>query len=431
MNVSRIFAQAILGFCAVIAMMLCTGSVSRASASAKETVLYSFDCSTGGCGPEGPLVRDKAGNLYGTTYAGGDLNCNESQGCGTVYELSLNTQGSWTETTIYSFQGGSDGANPNSGVIFGADGNLYGTTQYGGSSTACGETGCGTIFELSPSASGWTEMILTSFDLASGANPNGIVFDKSGNLYGTTFNGGAGLNCPTTGCGVFYKLSPSSSGWIRTALYSFNQAPDASYPLGSLVFDQYGNLYGASINGGAYYCQYGPCGAIFMLHPSSNGWTERVIWNFTGGEDGYFPNGVVVHRASSTDEGLYGTTYYGGNFHVGTVFELTPSIGNWNLNVVHTFTGGNDGGQPIVGLTSAGSALYGTTQYGGYYEYGTAFQLHPLEGGGWSEQVLYNFTGVSDGGNPNSPVILAPGSLFGTTNSFYSIPASVYELTAP
>ncbi len=399
--------------CATLLAFSVIGFSTLASASANETVIYNFNCGPNNCGLDGPLVRDSAGNLYGTTFVGGITTCYGGQGCGIVYELSPNGQGGWIETTIYEFQGGSDGSNPISGVILDATGNLYGTTQGGGPNNG------GTVFTIAHSAEGWTESILGSFPNETlGQGPNGLVFDGAGNLYGTTYEGGT--NCGNQGCGTVFELSPTDNGWIQTVLYNFNQQPDANYPSSSLVFDNFGNLYGTTQGGGAY-----GYGSVFMLKHLSSGWKESVLWNFTSGEDGATPLSVLVYKNA-----LYGTTVSGGNFNVGTIFELTPALGNWNINVIHTFTGGNDGGIPFAGLLKAGNNLYGTTFLGGLHEYGTVFQLRSQSDGTWNEHVIYNFTGGNDGGNPSNQLMAGPGSLFGTTFNIPNLTSAVYELTA-
>jgi uncharacterized repeat protein (TIGR03803 family) len=400
----------------------------EASAEAKETVLYNFACGTDGCGPQGSLVRDSAGNLYGTTAQGGDLSCSDGNGfgCGTVFELSPNPDGSWTESVLYAFKGGSDGALPFGGVTLDSAGDLYGTTGRGGVGRGGGycSSGCGIAFKLTHSNNGWTESVLYSFlAYPDGNSPQaGLVFDKAGNLYGTTQQGGSG--CPNQGCGAVFELSPSGGGWSESILYSFNDFPDGGFPVGKLAFDSAGNLYGATHQGGVYYCPqiFDGCGTAFMLTPSAVGWTKRTIWNFTGGDDGAQPNGVIIHNSA-----LYGTTSSGGGFHVGTVFELERAIGNATLHVVHTFTGGNDGGIPGANLLAGNFAIYGTTQFGGHDQFGTVFQLLPTENGDWKEAVLYNFTGGSDGSYPTSPLIFSSKSLVGT--SFNPGSGLVYQIS--
>lgn len=404
------------GFIVAVALMTLAG-VGTASASAKETVLYSFACGTDGCGPAGTLARDAAGNLYGATATGGNLACSvaESYGCGTVFELTPNSGGGWTETVLYSFTAGTDGALPYSGVVLDASGNLYGTTSLGGGGTLCGygALGCGTVFKLTYSNGGWTETVLYSFSGGTdGSNPiSGLVLDKVGNLYGTTVTGGG------RAYGTVFELSPISGGWTESVLYSFTNGSDGYAPESSVVFDHLGNLYGTAEVG-----LYGG-GTVFRLAPSASGWTESTIWSFSGGYDGSGPTGVIVHEGA-----LYGTTSAGGDYNLGTAFQLTPAIGNWTMNVIHAFTGGNDGGEPLAGLVAGQRDLYGTTLYGGYYLFGTVFRLTPPKGNGeWTETVLYNFTGGSDGGNPDSPLTIGPGGLFGLTDLPHGL---VYEITA-
>jgi uncharacterized repeat protein (TIGR03803 family) len=266
-------------------------------------VLHRFTGGSDGAYPfSGDLVFDKAGNLYGTASAGG-LGCQYA--CGTVFELSP-SMGSWTETTIYSFTGGNDGEYPAGGVIFDKAGNLYGTTQEGGS------TGGGTVFELTPSGSGWTETTLSTFG-SDGYHPQGgLIFDSSGNLYGTTVFGGPG------GGGVVYELTPSNGSWVATVLYGLTGYEG---PMDSLAMDAGGNLYGTSSLTGFY-----GKGQVFKLAPSNGGWVFSDLHSFTGGGDGEFPIGNVVLDAGGN---IYGTTFLGGlesdcTGGCGVVFKITP-----------------------------------------------------------------------------------------------------------
>ena len=266
-----------------------------------ESVLYSFqDGNNDGDYPIAGLIFDNKGNLYGTTYVGGTgtacLGTGFQPGCGTVFELSPNGSGGWNESVLYSFQSGNDGADPSGGLVFDSAGNLYGTTDNGGSDDAgCLDTGgCGTVFELSPNGSGgWNESILYSFQGGNndGVYPGGLVFDKMGNLYGTTYAGGGGGTCTLNppGCGTVFELSPNGSGgWNRSILYSFQGGNnDGAYPpQGGLVFDSSGDLYGTTEFGGTgTACQItgNPpgCGIVFELSPNgSDGWNESVCTVF-------------------------------------------------------------------------------------------------------------------------------------------------------
>ena len=271
-----------------------------------ETVLYRFRGGADGGVPASEVIFDQAGNLYGTTTVGGYTTLGCSAGCGVVYKLSP-SNGGWSESVLYAFMGGADGYFPFSGLIFDPTGDLYGTTESGGSSNT------GTVFELTPSGSGWTKNTIYSFE----DNPGGIfpfggpVFDSSGNLYGTTLEGG-NSNC-YEGCGTIFSLSPSNSGWVHTLLHEFSGAGDA-FPRGSLIMDSAGNLYGTT-SGELQ------TGNVFELAPSSGGWTYTSLHNFTGGSDGDNPWGQVTLDAHGN---LYGTASGGGSYYFGAVWEITP-----------------------------------------------------------------------------------------------------------
>ena len=289
-----------------------------------EKVLHSFN-GTDGWSPEAGLIFDAAGNLYGTTeYGGTGGNCG-AYGCGTVFELTPNGSGGWTETVLYSFcpqTGCTDGANPAAGLIFDAAGNLYGTTEYAGAYNS------GTVFELTPNGSGgWTETVLYSFcsqaNCTDGYGPlAGLIFDASGNLYGTTRDGGA------YGYGTVFELTPTGGGaWTERVLHGFGKGTDGAGPsyYGKLIFDAAGNLYGMTLSGGAY-----GFGTAFELTPTAGGgWTEQVLYSFNNnGADGISPFAGLTFDAAGN---LYGTTWEGGIYSCGgagsacgTVFELSP-----------------------------------------------------------------------------------------------------------
>lgn len=385
------------------------------SAQANQTVLYDFTCGTDGCHPIGNLARDSQGNLYGTTIDGGDSGCNEGTGCGVVFELSPMSGGGWNQTVIHTFIGGTDGSLPYSGVIIDASGDLYGVTFQGGTGSNCNNSssGCGTVFKLTHSGSTWNESLIYTFAGGNdGANPmGGLVFDTAGNLYGTTEFGG------TYSDGNVFELSPTSSGWNESVLHSFSFG-DGYSPNTKLAFDSLGSLYGTTPLGGSY-----GDGTVFRLVPSPSGWVETTIWNFTPITGGAFPNGVIVHGNA-----LYGTTASGGAFNVGNVFQLKPAIGIWTYTQLWDFSGGRDGGEPAAGLTADPDHLYGTTFFGGRYGFGTVFRLRQ-NSGVWIEDVLYSFTNNADGENPDSPLLLGPEGLFGFAND--SLGGLAYEITAP
>jgi uncharacterized repeat protein (TIGR03803 family) len=335
-----------------------------ASTNWYEKVLRSFGNGTDGYAPSAGLIFDAAGNLYGTTQYGGGANA-----YGTVFELTPAGGGNWTETVLYSFRSGTDGAVPGAGLIFDAAGNLYGTTTAGGPNN-------GTVFELTPTtAGGWTEQVLYRFcsqaNCTDGQYPYGsLIFDAAGNLYGTTEFGG------TYGAGTVFKLTPAAGGgWTETVLYSFGRGTDGASPLVGLIFDVVGNLYGTTTFGGTY-----GAGTVFELTPTAGGgWTETVLHSFNpnNGTDGFNPYAGLIFDAAGN---LYGTTYYGGSYGGGTVFELTPAAGGgWTETVLRSFGNGTDGFWPYAGLIfdHAGN-LYGTTEYGGTHNYGTVFELTPI-----------------------------------------------------
>jgi hypothetical protein len=394
------------------AICLILAAVSPASAEWKEKVLYSFQGGSDGQTPAGGVVFDKAGNLYGANTWGGDLNC-LSEGCGTVFQVSPPSQkgGSWTETVLHAFHGpfngAGDGFNPSGGTIIDAQGNLYGTTSLGGNGPCIllgSHVGCGTVYELSP---------------------------------------------------PMQKGGP----WTETILYNFQGGTDGYLPLGDLVFDKNGNLYGATDFGGGkgttcnpYYG--GNCGTVFKLSPpkeKGGTWTEKVLYSFPGGPagrpngDGAQPNGGLVLDSKGA---LYGTTYYGGNeagdcdggsagVGCGTVFRITPSSkkgGAWTEKVLHRFDI-QDGDNPKGGLILDGAgSLYSTTSGGPQDKYGLVFELQPPSGKShpWTEIVLYFFTDRNDGAYPAAGLTFdANGNLYGTAIQSESGGGGVFRLRPP
>jgi len=378
-----------------------------------ESVLYSFTGGNDGAYPLAGLVFDAAGNIYGTTEAGGTgPACLYVLGCGTVFELTHGS-GVWTESVLHTFTASGDGALPNAGVIFDTVGNLYGTTLYGGSESA------GVIFELTPGSGAWTESVLYNFSTSGGSQPrSGLIFDAVGNLYGTTQSGGS-FSFGT----VFELITSHGGGWVENTLYSFAGGRDGALPASTLVFDSMGNLYGTTAWGAGTGCSGVGCGTVFELSPNLSGgaWTETVLHRFSGNSDGGNPAAGLLRDANGN---LYGTGSGGGAHQAGTVFKLAPgSGGTWTGSMLHTFSVGQNGGEPSANLLSDSSGnLFGTTALGGAYGYGTVFELDTTG----KETVLYSFAGGKDGANPVAGLVLdGAGNLYGTTENGGGSPACV------
>jgi uncharacterized repeat protein (TIGR03803 family) len=376
-------------------------AASALAAGSTERVLYRFKGGSDGSAPLAGLIADTAGNLYGTTSSGGAGSC--QGGCGTVFELSPAAGGGWTETILYSFTGGSDGATPEAGLVFDTAGNLYGTTIYGGASDD------GTIFQLTAPAtrgSAWTLNVLHSFigRIDGKYSLGSLVFDPAGNLYGPTLFGGR-----FGGGTVFQLAAPAAPGgvWTLNVLHSFKGVNDGIDPAGSLMLDKQGALYGTTYSG-----------QVFKEVPPAPGhtaWTLRVLYSFNSvfGLSG----GALI---AGTKGVLYGATQQGGSANRGIVFRLTPPVtrgGAWTEKTLYEFSGGSDGEFPLNGLTAdkAGN-LYGATQIGGGSGLGTVFKLTPTQHGPWTKTTLHNFTGGRDGSSPGAgPIFGRQGMLYGTT----------------
>jgi uncharacterized repeat protein (TIGR03803 family) len=332
--------------------------LTHTSTGWREKVLHSFAGGSDGAVPIGGVIMDGSGNLYGTTSSGGDAACQ----CGNVFELTPAVSG-WTKRTLYNFTGGSDGAYPGAGLVFDGAGNLYGTTVHGGYPTKgqCVATaGCGTIFELTPTDTGWTELVLRRFSGSDGNEPfSGLTFDANGFLCGTTYSGGA------------YGLGTAFGGHARRSFSATNKV--GTHPLGGLISDNAANLYGTT------YSSPAPGkGAIFKLTPAPSGpsFIASVLYTFTGSDGAQPAAGLIFDGAGN----LYGTTISGGasSNRAGTVFKLTRSGTRWTETLLHSFTGGKDGSQPYASviLDDAGN-VYGTTLTGGSHGAGVVVEIIP------------------------------------------------------
>ena len=339
------------------------GTVFQVTPAGVHTVLYNFTGGSDGGEPYKGVTLDAQGNLYGTAVTGGGGGSCEG-GCGVVFKLA-NDGGTWTQSVIHAFTGGADGSGPGSPVSFDARGNLYGTTPTGGASnmgtvyrmspdgsggwhfrvvhtftggadggggsagrllvdaagnlygvcTVGGAAGFGTVFKISSSQGTWTLTTLYAFqDQPDGALPyGGVVFDKLGNLYGTTYYAGA------NDVGTVYKLTHNNGVWTESVLYSFKGGTDGASPISSLVADSAGNFYGTTSDGGAANCS---CGVIFKIARGSAGkWTESVVYRFPGKPSpGFAYNGMIRDTAGN----FYGATVHGGTGNDGAIYQFTP-----------------------------------------------------------------------------------------------------------
>jgi len=384
---------------AIVALGMFTGIAPA------EEVLYSFVNQGDGINPLSGLIADSTGNLYGTTEF------NDTSRAGAVFELlpPAHQGGAWTETMLYAFQGGSDGAWPMAGLTMDKKGNLYGTTSYGGTANA------GTVFELTPPAkhgAAWTKSTIYSFlGVTDGENPWGLTLGSTGGLFGVTQQGG-------DGCGTAFELVHKANGtWVESVIYTFQGGiADGCTPDmrgGSLVLDHKGNFYGTTSEGGQF-----NHGTVFELSPpAQNGgsWTESVLYTFTGAEDGDPAYGSLTLDSAGN---LYGTTLAGGQYGLGTAFEVSPAQGGgWTKTILHSFGATGDGTSPATSLVFDSSGkLYSTTLGGGQYNQGIVFQLAP-GGSTWTETALDSLGQPGGGWASYAPLVLKVGMLYGTTFS--------------
>jgi uncharacterized repeat protein (TIGR03803 family) len=417
----------IVGIFAIMALLSMLGGSAWSQVTYK--TLHAFKGGTDGSDPYSGVVFDTAGNLYGTTVWGGGVgSCYGNPSCGTVFMLSPNAQGGWTETVLYRFTDGSDGALPYGGLIFDARGDLYGSVEFGMGNIGAGFPGG--VFELSPNTNGgWTEStVLPAFDGCGAYWPqDGLILDAEGNLYYTV----------PSGFGTVCKLTENPDGsWQENAIYQFTGGEDGAIPYASLIFDAAGNLYGTTAFGGgstACYSQYwgqGGCGIVFKLTPRANGsWTEHVLHRFTGGEDGANPSASLILDGAGN---LYTSTISGGAYGYGNIFQLVPNAtGGWAGHPLHQFTGGKDGGNPSAPLVvDSARNLYGTASKGGAYGYGVVFELTLTPSGGWGYQVLHQFADHT-GAYPYAGLTFGTdGNLYGTTYGDGTTTfGSVFEIT--
>ena len=394
----------------------------------KLTTLYSFtDLGDSGF-PEAGLWLASNGSLFGTTSSG-------ETGWGSVFQMIPVKGGTWTEKTLYSFTGGADGANPIADLVLSKSNVLYGTTYSGGAH------GYGTVFQVAQVVGGaWAQKVLYSFAGGKdGENPAaGLAIASSGVLYGTTYNGG------TAGLGTVFQLIPSKTGWTEQVLYNFQGGSDGANPLADLFLSGNGALFGTTSQGGSVpstSCTEPPCqpnvnwGTVFELTNTGGTWTESLLYTFSGGTDGGTPESALIPGPNGV---FYGSAFWGGNVNscpvgdfaqgCGTVYQVTPPTGGgtaWTETVLHAFSGVIPDGQHPYGnlaLNSTG-VLFGTTFAGGsnndvcaeaYTGCGTVFSIKETAGT-WSKSNLSTFPGSPGGGNPNGLVLATGGTVYGTT----------------
>jgi uncharacterized repeat protein (TIGR03803 family) len=361
------------------------------------SVIHNFN--NYGLGSEAPKagVTIRGNALYGTTFG-------DSYHCGSVYQLT-HSGSNWLFSTLAVL---SDACNPLASVVFGPDGHPYGTTY-------AGRTYHGTVFKLTPpvgvckdAACYWAFSDLHDFALGTdGAEPyfGDLIWDKQGNIYGTTGDGG------TFGLGTVYELTPSGNGYTESILYNFSGGADGLEPTGGLVFDKNGNLFGTTAGGGTGDDGYG-AGTFFELsYVVGVGWTEHVLYDFQSATDGGGPMAGLIFDSAGN---LYGTTRNGGSGGGGTVFELSPSGDSWTFKLLYSLSGGNFCG-PYATLAMDGAGnLYGTSACNGIYSQGNVFKLSNTQNG-WVYTSLHEFTGGSDGGGSSGGVLIdSDGTLYGT-----------------
>jgi uncharacterized repeat protein (TIGR03803 family) len=337
------------------------GTIFQVTPAGGHTVLYNFTGGADGGEPYKGVTLDAQGNLYGTAVTGGGGSC--EGGCGVVFKLT-NSGGVWTQSVIHTFIGTSDGSGPGSPVSIDQHGNVYGTTPTGGA------FGMGTVYQLRPTASGWTIRVIHTF---SGGNDGGggsagrLLIDSAGNLFGACTVGGV------HGFGTIYQLSFHQGQWQFATLYAFKDQPDGALPYGGLVFDKQGNLYGTT-----YYAGANDFGTVYKLTHNNGAWTEKVLYSFKGGLDGASPISSLVSDAAGN---LYGTTSDGGasNCICGVIFKMTHTAsGKWAESVVYRFPGTPNPGFSYNGMVNgATGTFYGATVHGGSDNDGAIYELVP------------------------------------------------------
>ena len=361
-----------------------------------EKVVWNFNGGRDGSYPwSNYFISDANGNLYGATASGGTYSA------GTVFMLSP----AGKETVLYEFTGtNGDGNGPHGRLAFDANGNIYGTTQGGGAN------GTGTVYELSPKkGGGWKEKVIYTFSEAGtdGTGPSaGMTIAADGTMYSTTPDGGA------FGAGTVFSLKETSKGWHQTVIQNLNGSSNGGFPYEGLMMDSAGNLYGAAPTGGT-----SGQGVIYRLSPTKKGWTDTVLYSFTG-QNGDGAGLYWIDLISDASGNIYGATGFGGTNGTGTVWELVYSETKkkYSEKVLYEFgaSGSGDGNNPYGGLAmDSNGNLYGTALNGGSSNLGAFYKL-TKHGKTWKETILHNFVGANDGAQPTgNPYMDAKGRLYG------------------
>ncbi len=381
--------------------------IARAASGPTETVLYHFHGHQDGAHPRGPLLVAANGSLYGTTFT---TNGRGRPGAGTLFQLEPSRSG-YTESVLHRFRArtSDDGALPVGRLLPDGSGALFGVTEYGG------DENDGAVYEFSLQRVGAAkERVLHAFTSgADGFDANGdLLADAAGNLYGTTAYGGSGYSQCNRGCGTVFELRPTASGYAESILYAFQGGTDGYSPRGGLIADATGTLYGTTAFGGISTCRYGGCGTVFKLAPEPSGYRKTTLYNFQGGDaDGDGPYGTLVADKTGAMYGVVGATF-------GMIFKLAPTGSSaYSERIIYLFRGLGDGAAPNGDLILDDNGdIYGTAQANSCAScgFGTAFELVPSSSG-YREVTLHAFAGGSDGANPQAGLVLDNGVLYGTT----------------
>jgi hypothetical protein len=405
-SLSRTISCVVTVVLATAILLITMEGLTESAQSQTFSVLHNFTGGQDGSIPLAGVTIDSGGNLYGTSGS------NIAPACGAVFKLRQSTSG-WVFNTLYTFKGPyqNDGCHPEAPVTIGPDGSLYGTTWVGGG-TGCGGYGCGTVFTVKTPATAcrgascsWEETVIHSFTDSDGADlASPLIFDQSGNLYGTARSGGySGGSCSTFGgCGTVFQLIPTSQGnWIEKTLHVF-LGFDGGNPQAGVILGRDGNLYGATLLWGTRPVFNPAYGTVFQLIPSGDSWVENILHTFTGGSDGGGPgNSLVIDQA--------GDLYGGAGGFGGPVFQLSPTGGAWMFSVIY-----DRSDAALTGLTMDPEGnIFGSSSFGGGQNCGYVFKLTPSSGG-WTPRILHDFSD-SDGCHPLEPTLDRNGNLYGTT----------------